>query len=103
MANDESVLPELSFPMILKPNSQGSGMGVTLVENISEYRDTLKKLLNEYGTPILCEEYIQGIDVTVPMLEKDNQIYDLAVLSILDANGTNLKLYDAEIKLQEIA
>lgn len=32
------------------------------------------------------------------MLEKDNQIYGLDVLSILDANGANLKLYDAEIK-----
>lgn len=47
--------PQLSFPLILKPNAQGTGMGVTLVENNSEYKLTVEKLLSEYGAPILCE------------------------------------------------
>lgn len=91
--------PALSFPLVLKPSCEGTGMGVTLVSNIDEYHQAIDHLLNVYtNEPILCETYIEGEEVTVPMLEGANGLYAVGVLSIRDKNGKSLKLYDASIK-----
>ena len=88
----------IPFPMVLKPSREGTGMGVTLVNTYSEYIDTLKKLLKLYNEPILCEEYIEGDEVTVPLLENEKGIYAVDVLSILTVGGKPIPLYDASIK-----
>lgn len=86
------------FPLILKPNNEGTGMGVSLVQNIAEYQQTMQKLLTLYDEPILCEVYIEGDEVTVPILENENGLYAVGVLSILTADGNPIPLYDASIK-----
>lgn len=88
----------LSYPLVLKPNNEGTGMGVTLVNSDKEFYSVLQYLLDTYKEPILCESYIDGDEITVPMLEDENGLYAVGVLSILDTNGQPLRLYDASIK-----
>ena len=89
----------LPFPLVMKPSSEGTGMGVTLVTTDLEYCRTLKKLHSLYpDEPILCETYIKGDEVTVPILENKQGLYAVGVLSILDAQGMPIRLYDANIK-----
>lgn len=89
----------LSFPLVLKPSCEGTGMGVTLVSNLAEYKFTLRRLQSIYPEePILCETYIEGDEVTVPILENEQGLYAVGVLSILDSHGQPIKLYDANIK-----
>lgn len=89
----------LPFPLVLKPSCEGTGMGVTLVSNLSEYTHTLNRLQSiYYDEPILCETYIAGDEVTVPILENEQGLYAVGVLSILDSQGQPIKLYDANIK-----
>lgn len=97
LENYSSNIP-IPFPIVLKPSREGTGMGVTLVNTYSEYIETLKKLLKLYNEPILCEEYIEGDEVTVPLLENDKGIYAVDVLSILTMDGKPIPLYDASIK-----
>jgi D-alanine-D-alanine ligase len=62
----------LRFPVIAKPNFEGSSKGITMdsVCNSSEQLQvTLERLLHEYPNGILLEEYIDGRDVTVPFIE----------------------------------
>ena len=93
---NHSLLP---FPIVMKPSSEGTGMGVTLVSTDSEYYSTVKRLHSLYpDEPILCETYIKGDEITVPLLENEEGIYAVGVLSILDEQGKALKLYDANIK-----
>ncbi len=63
---------DLRFPLIIKPNFEGSSKGIT-VNSIVEDAETLKKrasiLLADYPNGLLIEEFIVGKDVAVPMID----------------------------------
>lgn len=62
----------MRFPMICKPNFEGSSKGITL-DSIVEDRATLEhrvgELLAQYPAGILVEEYIVGRDIVAPFIE----------------------------------
>lgn len=63
---------DLRFPLILKPNFEGSSKGITqdsVVENEKQFNTRIVDLLKKYPSGILVEEYIVGKDVTVPFIE----------------------------------
>ncbi|MBI3609323.1 MAG: D-alanine--D-alanine ligase [Nitrospirae bacterium] len=59
----------LDCPVVVKPSSEGSTIGVTIVERPSlaeaAYREAFR-----YGEEILVEEYIEGHEVTAGLLEE---------------------------------
>jgi D-alanine-D-alanine ligase len=63
---------DLAFPLIVKPNFEGSSKGIT-VDSVVEDRATLERrvcdALARYPTGLLLEEFIVGRDVVVPWLE----------------------------------
>ena len=55
------------WPLFVKPNSEGTGMGVTaksLCANEGELREQLRFMLREYGHSALVEEFIPGRELT---------------------------------------
>lgn len=65
-------IPPLKYPLIIKPNFEGSSKGITLdsiIENPKDLKSKLKSALKKYPDGILVEEYIEGKDITVPFLE----------------------------------
>lgn len=63
----------LGFPVIVKPNFEGSSKGITqdsVVENETELEAMVAELLASYPTGLLIEEFIDGRDVAVGFLEK---------------------------------
>jgi len=73
------------FPYILKPNEEGSSMGITeenLVHNKTQLRTRLKQMIEEYQQPILIEQFIQGREFSTGLLGRPGQ--DPEVLSILE-------------------
>lgn len=80
---------ELEFPVVVKPSTQGSAIGVSIV---NEKKD-MAKALNaafKYDLEILIEEYIKGTEITVGVL--GNKV--LPAIEIVPAN----KFYDFESK-----
>ena len=61
----------LSWPLIVKPNAEGSGMGITDVSVVSDAAG-LSRAIEEgqaaYGQEMLVEEYIHGREFTVGLL-----------------------------------
>jgi D-alanine-D-alanine ligase and related ATP-grasp enzymes len=55
------------YPFIVKPSSEGSSIGVNIVENRQDFHQAIKdnKLISN---DILIEEYIDGIEYTVGIL-----------------------------------
>lgn len=67
---------EISFPAILKPNTEGSSIGITqdsVVFNPFEARVQLKKMLKKYDE-IIIEEYISGYDITNLVIANQSNI-----------------------------
>jgi len=75
------------FPCVVKPNSQGSAVGVSIVRYRREWKPALKKAFR-YGNTVLVEQFLDGPEVTVgvlgaqalPVIEivpaKDRPFYD---------------------------
>lgn len=80
---------EIGFPAVVKPNDQGSTVGLTICEKPVNVKDSLK-LSFQYSDKVLIEEYILGREVTVAILEDKA----LPVLEIKPKHG----FYDYESK-----
>ena len=65
---DEELDPDMQFPLFVKPSREGTGMGVSpesIVHDEQQLREQLRRQLARYEQPILCEQYIEGREVTV--------------------------------------
>jgi D-alanine-D-alanine ligase len=76
--NSSEILPveNLNFPLIAKPASEHCAIGVSqksVVNNDQELRDLIVELYNLYKQPILIEEYIDGLEAHVTVLEKNGE------------------------------
>lgn len=79
---------KLKFPLLAKPQSEGSSKGIfakNLVNNEKELRKIVKKLLNEYKQPVLVEEFLSGREFTVGVLG-----YPPRVLPIIEVRFDDL-------------
>jgi len=97
----------LRFPLIVKPNFEGSSKGITqesIVETEEEARVRVAQALENYPAGILVEEYIPGRDLTVPFLEAlDNGFGGVLapVEYVIDpavGNGRKYPIYDYDLK-----
>lgn len=68
----EELDPELKFPLIVKPNFEGSAKGISrsnVVENKESLYSKARELINSYYQEVLVEEFIEGKELTVGILE----------------------------------
>lgn len=80
---------QFGFPAVIKPNDQGSTVGLTICKNSTEVEEALK-LSFQYSDKTIIEEYISGREMTVAILENRA----LPVLEIKPKHG----IYDYECK-----
>ncbi len=84
---------ELGLPLIVKPPREGSSIGITKVLGYSQMQDAVA-LAARYDADVLCEAFIEGIELTCPVLGEGAQARALPVVRI-DAPDGN---YDFEHK-----
>lgn len=58
----------LSFPMVVKPARNGSSVGVSIVESCDELDDAVSAAALDERDYVLFEQYIEGHELTVAML-----------------------------------
>jgi len=80
---------KFGYPCVIKPNDEGSTVGLTICNNPEEVSTGLEFSF-KYSEKILIEEYISGRELTVTILDKEA----LPVLEIKPKHG----LYDYECK-----
>jgi len=67
--NIHKVAQTLGYPLIVKPATQGSSVGLTLVEEEAILKEAVEKAF-EFDEEILIEEYIKGRELTVGILDE---------------------------------
>ena len=79
IAGDESLRPELNYPLFVKPAREGTGMGVDLkavVKNEKELRERVKWVIENYSQPALVETFLPGREFTVGIMGRsDAKLY----------------------------
>lgn len=98
---------DLRFPVIVKPNFEGSSKGITqesVVEDLPTLRARVAAWLERYPSGLLIEEYILGEDVVVPYVEgvspaTGGVLAPVAyVFADAAASGRRWNVYDYELK-----
>jgi D-alanine-D-alanine ligase len=86
-----AAVKELGKKLVVKPNDQGSTIGITIVESgVIEDIVSAVKTASEYSKIVLIEQFIEGREITVPVLGETS----LPVIEIIPEDG----FYDFEHK-----
>jgi len=83
----------LGLPLIVKPPREGSSIGITKVKGYSQMQDAVT-LAAQYDADVLCEEFIEGTEVTCAVLGTGATARALPVIRIEAPDGN----YDFEHK-----
>lgn len=82
----EKIKKVFPLPLVLKPTSEGSSLGVALIKEEDDLESILEKSVAEYKD-VFIEEYIKGQEVTVGILGKNNDLQALPVLELVPKNA----------------
>ena len=66
-----SPVPELTYPLIVKPKNEAVSFGLKVVQDEAELRAASKIIFDEFGQAVLAEQFIEGREVNVGLLGND--------------------------------
>jgi len=98
----EQDLP-LPFPLFIKPTDAANGNGVdrgSLVYDFSHFQEKVKSLHNEYGEPVLVEEYLDGKEFTAAIIEDYGDLI-IAPVEIIPPEEDGVRILGAKIKTDD--
>lgn len=88
--SNESVFTDIAnligFPMIVKPIKEGSSLGVFKVHDIKEFKDAVRQA-GEFGSELMCEQFINGDELTCSILGSGATAQALPIIQILAPEG----------------
>lgn len=102
-SRDRFIPESLQYPLMIKPNSEGSSKGITqdsVVESREQAMASIDKLLDRYPAGLVVEEFIVGREVSVPFIESfPGKILDIVEHTFnLDQIGGKYNIYDYDMK-----
>ena len=86
-------IPELNFPVFVKPNNGGSSIGMSKVEEPTQLSEAMEKAFRE-DDQVLIEEYISGREFTIGVFKSEGKIITLPFTEIMTDNA----FFDFEAK-----
>ena len=88
----------LGYPCVIKPNQEGSSGGVNLVKNEKTLIEKAQLLSATYQQPLVAEEYVEGLELSVGILGSDSQARVYTCFEFVNKDGSNIELFDSECK-----
>jgi D-alanine-D-alanine ligase len=80
---------KIKLPFVVKPNDQGSTVGLSIVQNDTGIKSAIEKAF-QYGEEVIIEKFISGRELTIPIVGS-------AVLPVVEIKPSN-EFYDYECK-----
>ncbi|MGB9179167.1 MAG: ATP-grasp domain-containing protein [Pyrinomonadaceae bacterium] len=98
---DETELRALKFPVIVKPNDEGSSKGIRenpIAHSVAEAWERYGWLRAQYGCPVLVEQFLQGTEITVGIIGNGPDTRVLGMMEIAPASFEENFVYSVEVK-----
>jgi D-alanine-D-alanine ligase len=98
---DEEALGALAYPVLVKPNDEGSSKGIredAIAPNPHAAAEKCRRLRALYGCPALVEEFLPGPEVTVGVVGNGREARVLGMMEIASALGEEPFVYSIEVK-----
>jgi len=93
---------DIDFPLIVKPNAEGSSKGISDLAVVKDARGLEKALdrnIKMYGQPMLVEEYIKGREFTVGIVGNGDDTVIFSPLEIIyRSNELEHSVYSYNVK-----
>lgn len=100
---DHALPGTLQFPVIIKPNSEGSSKGITqdsVAETPAAAMTIIQRVIKTYPAGLVVESFIQGRELSVPFIEGFPGKFLGIVEHTFDlqASGAKYNIYDYDMK-----
>ena len=86
------IVEEFGLPVVFKSPCQGSSLGIVIINEKAAIAPALEEVF-KYGDDLLAEKYVNGIEVTLPILGNEEQM----LLPIIEISSERA-LYDYQAK-----
>jgi D-alanine-D-alanine ligase len=101
-AEDDAVaLAALRYPVLVKPNDEGSSKGIddgAVVDDDAAALARARWLRARYGCPVLVEEYLPGAEITVGVTGNGTGARVLGLMEIAPVDGRTPFVYSVDVK-----
>lgn len=90
---------DLTYPLFVKPVSEGTGKGITdksLVNSPAELKSMVKWILTEFNQPALAEEYLPGREFTVGVIGHGDQTIAIGGMEVITAGNLPYSMHVKE-------
>jgi D-alanine-D-alanine ligase len=96
-AKDEAVF---TGPVVVKPIDAGSSQGIAIVKNAKDFTEAMK-IAFTHSKRVLVEDFVEGREFTVAMIEEDGVLVALPVTEIVIEDG--FFDYDKKYNVENLA
>lgn len=77
----KEIIEQFGFPVVLKSPCQGSSIGVVIVRNENDIDSGIDEVF-KYGDYLLVEQFVDGVEVTLPILgNEEPEIFPLVEIT----------------------
>ena len=87
---------EFQYPLFIKPDTSGSSLGISMVENKQELKEALDLAFAECDM-VMAEEELKGVEVTCGIIEYEGELIALPLTEIVSNN----KFFDYAAKYNQ--
>jgi len=90
---------DLTYPLFVKPVSEGTGKGITdksLVNSPAELKSIVKWILTEFNQPALAEEYLPGREFTVGVIGHGARTIAIGGMEVITAGNLPYSMHVKE-------
>ncbi len=88
----------LTYPLIVKPKSEAVSFGLKVVHNEDELREGVKNIYEQFKSPTLVEEFIQGRELNVGLIGNGDNLIAMPALELVFGEGEQIFTYEDKIK-----
>lgn len=95
----------LPYPLFAKPSREGSSKGVgedSVCRNAAELARVCERLIREFEQPVLVEEYLPGVEVTVGLTGTGDTARVVGVLGVEMNVSAEVYSYDVKERCEEL-
>ena len=90
------------MPAVVKPLHEGSSKGITsdsVVTDEGRLRERARAVIDRYGQPVLCEEYVVGREITVGLLGSPARVLPPMEVTFIDPPEHPVYSFDVKRRL----
>lgn len=88
----------IGYPIVVKPNREGTSMGLDLANDEGELIQAVNQIVQTYHQDVRCDEYIGGHELAVPILGTGTEARALGIVEYSELDGGIMPFYTSEKK-----